>query len=41
VQIESMRLQQELQAKMQLAYRMGNVKEAEKIMAKLKPEEPK
>lgn len=38
-QIEGMRIQQELQAKVQLLYKMGNRAEAEKLLAKLKPDE--
>ena len=38
LQIEAMRQQQEIQAKMQLAFKMGNRAEAERLMAKLKPD---
>ncbi len=40
MQIQGMRLQQEIMAKVQLAYKTGDRKEAERLLARLKPEEP-
>ncbi len=41
LQIQGMRLQQEIMGKVQLAYKTGDRKEAERLLARLKPEEPK
>ena len=36
-QIEAMKRQQEIQAQAQLAFKTGNRKEAERLLAKIKP----
>ena len=41
MQIANMRLQSELRGKMQMAFKMGDKKEAARIMKLLTPEEPK